>query len=204
MEKLEQVKINLEKRGFKARLFQRGEEVVEYLEAELQGKSVGIGGSVSVKQLGLFGRLQGKSEVWWHNDPEQVKRYGDVYIRDKAQLAEGYISSVNGLSLDGVLINIDARGNRIASTAYGHKKVYFIIGKNKVADTFEEALWRARNIASPKNAQRLGLKTPCAVKGDQCYHCNSPQRICRGILLMEAPMLGQETEILLVNEDLGY
>lgn len=50
-----------------------------------------------------------------------------------------------------------------------------------------KALWRARNIAAPKNAQRLGVKTPCAVNGDRCYDCKSPQRICRGLVVLWRP-----------------
>ncbi len=198
------LKNNLEKRKFSVKLFSSKEEVCEYLNREIDGVSVGIGGSVTVKELGLFPFLKTHNEVWWHNDDEQLAAFGDVYIRDKAREAERYISSVNGVSADGRLVNIDGRGNRVASTAYGHKKVYYIVGKNKLADSLEQAIWRARNIASPKNARRLGLKTPCAVKADRCYDCSSPQRICRGILITEAPMLGQETEILLVDEVLGY
>ena len=100
-------------------------------------------------------------------------------------------------------MNIDGTGNRVASTLYGHRKVYFIIGRNKLAPTYEEALWRARNIAAPKNAQRLGRKTPCAVKGDRCYDCKSPERICRGLVVLGGPAMGMETEVLLVDEDLG-
>ena len=78
-----------------------------------------------------------------------------------------------------------------------------MIGKNKLAPTFEEALWRARNIAAPKNAQRLGKKTPCAVKGDRCYDCKSPDRICRGLVVNWGPMMGKEAEVILVDEELG-
>ena len=82
--------------------------------------------------------------------------------------------------------------------------MYFVVGKNKVAENFEKALWRARNIAAPKNAQRLGMKTPCAVKGDKCYDCSSPDRICRGFLTLELPPMGTEVEVVIINEDLGY
>ena len=102
------------------------------------------------------------------------------------------------------MINIDGFGNRVASTLYGHEKVYLVIGCNKLAPTYEEALWRARNIAGPKNAQRKQMKTPCAAKGDRCYDCKSPERICRGMVTLWGPMLGMETEVVLVNEALGY
>ena len=97
----------------------------------------------------------------------------------------------------------DGAGNRVASTLFGHQKTYFVIGKNKLAPTFDEALWRARNIAGPKNAQRLGKKTPCAVNGDRCYDCKSPERICRGLVVNWGPMMGKEAEVILVDEDLG-
>ena len=103
------------------------------------------------------------------------------------------------------IINIDGAGNRVASSIYGHKKVYFVVGRNKLAPTYDEALWRARNIASPKNAQRLNRKTPCAVKGDRCYDCRSPERICRGLVVLYGPMLDMErVEVLLVKEELGF
>ena len=112
--------------------------------------------------------------------------------------------SVNGLAETGELINIDGSGNRVASTLYGHEKVYLVIGRNKLAPTYDEALWRARNIAAPKNAQRMGRKTPCAVKGDRCYDCKSPDRICRGLVVLWEAMMGMEMEVVLVDEDLGY
>ncbi len=79
-----------------------------------------------------------------------------------------------------------------------------MVGVNKIEDTFEKAMWRARNISAPKNAMRLKVQTPCAAKGDKCYDCKSPERICRGFLVTEYPMFGQSTEIILVNENLGY
>ena len=82
--------------------------------------------------------------------------------------------------------------------------MYLIIGRNKLASTYEEAIWRARNIAAPKNAQRLQVKTPCAVRGDRCYDCKSPERLCRGLVTLWAPMAGMQTEVLLVEEELGF
>ena len=87
---------------------------------------------------------------------------------------------------------------------YGHKKVWIVVGKNKLAPTLDEAVWRARNIAAPKNARRLERKTPCAAKADRCFDCKSPERICRGLAVLWEPMTGVETEIVLINEELGY
>ena len=201
---LQIVKENSEKKGFKVSVFSDAKEASDYLNKEINNTSVAFGGSMTLAEMGLFDTLKTHNELWYHSNAELIEKYGREEIFKRAMSADVYISSVNGMSSDGVLINIDGNGNRIASTAFGHKKVYYVVGKNKIEDTFENAMWRARNIAAPNNAQRLNRKTPCAIKGDKCYNCSSPERICRGILITEAPMSAQETEILLVNENLGY
>ena len=190
------VKQNLEARGFSVRTFATAAEAAAYLNEAIDGKTVGFGGSVTLKDMGLYELLGSHNEVHWHwvNGPEE---------RKAAMRTQVYLSSANGLAETGEIINIDGGGNRVASTLYGHEKVYLVIGRNKLAPTYDEALWRARNITGPKNAQRLGRKTPCAVKGDRCYDCKSPERICRGLVVLWAPMLGMETEVILVDEDLG-
>ena len=192
----ESVKKNLESRGFSVKTFATAGEAAAYLDSAIDGASVGFGGSMTLKDMGLYERLESHNEVCWHwvNGPED---------RMKAMNTQVYVTSANGLAETGEIINIDGSGNRVASTLYGHKKVYFAIGRNKLAPTYEEALWRARNIASPKNAQRLGVKTPCAIQGDRCYDCKSPDRICRGLVVLWGPMIGMETEVILVDEDLG-
>lgn len=103
----------------------------------------------------------------------------------------------------GEIVNIDGTGNRVSATLFGHEKVYFVIGRNKLAPTYEAAVYRARNVAAPQRARQLGKKTPCAVKADRCYDCRSPERVCRALVTLWGPMLGMETEVLLVDEDLG-
>ena len=104
----------------------------------------------------------------------------------------------------GELVNIDGTCNRIASSVYGHKRVYFVVGVNKIEPDYDRALWRARNVAAPKNAQRLGRKTPCAVKADRCYDCKSPERICRGLVVLWEAVANMEMEVVLIDQDLGY
>jgi len=192
----ETVKNELEGRGFSVKTFATGGEAAAYLDGVIDGRTVGIGGSVTVQELGLYDKLASHNEVHWH-------WAGGPAERDAAMQTQVYITSANGLAETGEIINIDGTGNRVAATLYGHEKVYFVIGRNKLAPTYDAALWRARNIAGPKNAQRLNRKTPCAVKGDKCYDCKSPDRICRGLVVLWRPMMGTETEIILVDEDLG-
>ncbi|WP_325201163.1 lactate utilization protein [Oscillibacter sp.] len=198
MTNFDAVKKNLEARGYAVRVFSTGKEAADYLDAAIDGKSVGFGGSVTLDALGLYDRLGTHNKAMWHwkwEDKDAARR--------EAMTADVYLSSVNGLAETGELINIDGAGNRVAATLFGHEKVYFVIGRNKLAPSYEEAVRRARNIASPQNAQRLGKKTPCAVKGDRCYDCRSPERICRGLVTLWGPMIGMEAEVLLVDEDLG-
>lgn len=192
----ETVKKNLEKRGFAVTVCETAAEAADYLNRAIDDKTIGIGGSLTVKELDVHNKLVLHNEVYWH-------WLGGEEDRDMATGAEVYLTSVNGLAETGELINIDGTGNRVAATLYGPEKVYFIVGRNKLAPTFEEALWRARNIAAPLNAKRLKKKTPCAVQGDRCYDCQSPDRICRGLVVHWAPMNGIEMEVVLVNEDLG-
>ena len=197
MENFDTVKKNLEDRGYAVRVFSTGAEAAAYLDGVIDGRTVGFGGSMTLEQLGLYDALGRHNTVVWHWKQEAGP------ARREAMQTDIYLTSANGLAETGEILNIDGIGNRVAATLFGHEKVYFVIGRNKVVPTYEEALWRARNIASPQNARRLGKKTPCAVKGDRCYDCKSPERICRGLVTLWGPMMGMETEILLVDEDLG-
>lgn len=177
-------------------MFATAAEAAAYLDNVIDGVTVGIGGSMTVQELGLHDKLAAHNEVHWH-------WIGGPGERDKAIATDVYLTSVNGLAETGELINIDGTGNRVAATLYGHKKVYFIVGRNKLAPTYDEALWRARNVAAPRNAQRLGRKTPCAINGDRCYDCKSPDRICKGLVVHWGAMTGMQMEVVLVDEDLG-
>lgn len=190
------VEKSLRERGFQVKTFATGAEAADYLDGAVDGKTVGLGGSLTLQELGVYERLSAHNTVYWH-------WVGGSEDRKKAAQADVYIASANGLAETGEIINIDGAGNRIASTLYGHEKVYFVIGRNKLAPTYDEALWRARNIAAPKNAQRLGRKTPCAIKGDRCYDCKSPDRICCGLAVLWTAIMDMEMEVILVDEDLG-
>ena len=192
------VKQSLEARGYTVRAFSTGKEAADYLDANLDGKSVGFGGSATLDALGLYERLGTHNQVVWHWKQEDKDA-----ARREAMTTGVYLTSVNALAETGELVNIDGAGNRVAATLFGHEKVFFVIGRNKLAPTCDEAVWRARNVAAPQRAKQLGKKTPCAVKCDRCYDCKSPERICRGLVVLWGPMMGMAAEVLLVDEDLG-
>jgi hypothetical protein len=195
MADIEALRHRLEQRGFATRYFETGREAADYLEGELRGCTIGIGGSVTVQELGLAERLAQHNTVYWHWKGADRKAANDAPV---------YLCSVNGLAETGEMVNIDGNGNRVASTFYGHESLYLIVGSNKIAPDLTGALWRARNVAAPKNARRLGCKTPCAVKGDRCYDCDSPERICRALgILWGKPTGIHYAEVILVGEPLG-
>lgn len=196
---IERLKKNLEGRGFTFKYFETGAEASDYLAEQMAGKTVGIGGSMTVETIGLYDKLLDKAaDVAWHwkTEPNEAK--------ERAAKAEVYVSSANGIAETGEIINIDGAGNRVASNLYGHKQVYIVAGVNKVCPDVESAFQRARNVAAPKNARRFGKNTPCVTGELRCYDCRSPERICRGVSMLMEPMMGMPVEVVIINEELGY
>lgn len=196
---LEKTMKNLERRGFAVKYFPTKEDAADYLTGTIRDTTVGIGGSVTIQQLDIYERLCEHNKVYWH----AIEKTDGV--THSATNAEVYLTSANGVAETGEIINIDGKGNRVAGTLYNKKAVYIIIGVNKIAENYEKALWRARNIASPKNAQRLNKNTPCAKNGDKCYDCSSADRICRGLVVFwEKPTSVQNAEVVIIGENLGF
>ena len=187
---------NLERRGFAVRRFSTAQEAADWLDQDIDGVSVGFGGSMTVQEMGLYPRLAAHNRAVWHWNRDGLSQ---------AAVTDVYICSANGLAETGEIINIAGVGNRVSSTLFGHKRVCFVVGSNKIAPDFDAALYRARNVAAPKNCRRLGLKTPCAVKADRCYNCDSPDRSCRALaVLWEKPRDVERMDVILIDQELGY
>ena len=193
---------NLKKLGYQVSVFDTKEQAADYLCGEIKDTTVGFGGSITLRDMGLYDRLQETNKVAWHMYPAEGQNKDE--LRMLARNTDVYLTSANGLAETGEIINIDGAGNRVSESIFGHKKVYFVIGKNKLAEDYDKALWRARNIAGPKNAQRLNRKTPCAAKADRCYNCSSPDRICKVLSVFWGAPMGANCEVVLIKEDLGY
>ena len=156
---MENLKKNLIKRGYDVRIFDTEDEAKEYLLKVIDKKStVGIGGSMTIKELAIDEELQNRgNKVLWHwTAPAKEKKA----VRESAGNADIYLCSSNAVTKDGQLVNIDGTCNRIAGMLHGTGKVYMVIGVNKIAKDFEEAISRIKNVACPANAKRLGLNTP--------------------------------------------
>lgn len=166
------------------------------------GASVGIPGTVTVRQLGLPEKLSEKGCTlhyhWQSLEPEEkIKNFVSQIT------ADWFVTSSNAMTMDGYMINIDGTGNRVAAMSWGPGKLLYIVSLNKVACDTEAAIARARNIATPPNAKRVGANPPCTKTG-YCMNCNAPDRICRVVTIMERAPLGREVHAILVGENLGY
>jgi len=178
------------------------EAVKKVSELIVDGSSVTWGGTMTVRDIGIPEALKsrGTLEVFDRDMVETPEEKQAIYL--KAFSSDFYLTSANAISEDGVIVNIDGNGNRVAAITWGPKKVIFIIGLNKVAQTVEAALARARSTASPINAARFDIKTPCHVDG-VCHNCNSSESICNYIhFLRNSPK--ERHIVVLVGETLGY
>lgn len=199
---IKKVITNFERNRYQVSYFETSEQATNYLNTNINQQYVGFGDSNTLTTMNLYETLSTHNHVI---DPGHCINGNDFKETAKECLTTDiFITSVNAATELGELINIDGTGNRIAGSLFGHDKVYFVIGINKFAPTLEEALWRARNVAAPLNAKRLNLRTPCAIKGDRCYDCASPDRICNGIMIYHKKMHDIDMEIVIVNQKLGF
>lgn len=193
---------NFRNNGFEASYFETKEEASAYLNEKIDNTTVGFGGSMTLSEMGLIDSLKTHNEVISHwSVPEGMTV---AQVLDKAMRTDVYLTSANGASEKGELVNIDGTGNRVGATLFGHNKVYFVLGINKFEENLDKAIYRARNVSAPPNAKRLGRNTPCAVKGDRCYDCNSPERICRGLVVHYRKMSSCDIEVVIIGEKLGF
>lgn len=202
MDRINELAKNLRDKGYHVECFNAKEDAVKYMSDTLNGRTIGIGGSQTVAQMGLYPVLASHNTVYWHDAKPENMTIPET--RQAAFRSPVYISSVNGISLQGDIVNIDATGNRVAAISFGPEDIYFVVGVNKIAEDYEAAMFRARNVAAPLNAKRLNRKTPCAINADRCYDCKSPDRICRNFVVFRECPYGARYHVILINESLGY
>lgn len=192
------------KNGFEALYLSRGEDATAaLLHLAAPGQTVGFGGSMSVKGLGIAeGFAAAGAKVLDHNLPG-LKPEEKLAILRSQLTCDLFISGSNALTLDGELVNVDGNGNRVAALTFGPKKTVVVVGVNKIVRTLDEAMARLEEVASPMNNKRLDRPNPCVQKG-LCVDCHNETRICRVYqILKRRPSLSDFT-VLVVGEDLGY
>ena len=194
----------LKANGFKAIYVDNSKEALDKVMSLIPKEAkVGIGGSVTVREIGLVESLKKQGHTIFAHWGKSLELKEKLEMRKKALTSDIYLTSSNAITLQGQLLNIDGTGNRVAAMVFGPKKVIIIAGANKLVDTLDEAFARIRNVSSPLNAKRLNLKTPCALTG-KCTNCDSSDRMCNiKVILEKRPKLSDIT-IVLVGEDLGH
>ncbi|MBO4652903.1 MAG: lactate utilization protein [Lachnospiraceae bacterium] len=196
----EKVIKGLESRNMTGYYAETSEEALQMaLELIPEGASVGMGGCMSAKEIGLTDALRSGKYDFIDRDATPNKREAMLATYD----ADYFIASANAMTEDGVIINIDGNANRVSAIAQGPRYVVFIVGMNKVCKDVDHAMKRARNVAAPINSQRFGLSTPCTKTGS-CFNCKSPDTICCQILITRYSHHEGRIHVILVNEDLGY
>ena len=194
---------NLRSRHFDAHYCNTKAEALEMaLSLIPQGATVGWGGATSAQQIGLMDALHQGNYRPIDRDRCETPEQRQQAMLD-AMTADVFVTGANALSLDGQMVNIDGMGNRVASIIYGPKSVLVIAGMNKVEDTLEAALNRARTVAAPINKQRFPGETPC-LKTGACGDCKNESCICNQIVITRHCRPANRIRFILVGEELGF
>ena len=193
---------NLQSRHFDAYYCDNKEKALKKaLELIPEGASVGWGGALSAEQIGLMeavkeGNFRAIDRSLAKNDEERQQMMKDMMFCDV------FLTGANGLSLDGQMVNIDGTGNRVAATIFGPKSVIVVAGMNKVEDSLEAAINRARTVAAPMNNQRFNNDNPCSTTGT-CGNCKNETCICNQIVITRHCRPVGRIKFILVGEELG-
>lgn len=215
--KFERTLNSLKRNGFKTIYAPTREEAVaRVLELIPKDAMVGVGGSMTIRELGLVDMLVQRGnkvvQLFSAGMGASLKSSPNMLVQSDEEIREVirqelnsdvFLSSSNAITEKGQLVNVDMAGNRVVAMIFGPKRVIVVVGRNKIVNSLDEAMERLRNIASPMNAKRLNRKTPCAVSG-VCTDCESPDRLCRVTTIMNMIPARSDITVVLVNEDLGY
>lgn len=194
----------LERRNIEAIIVPDGEAAMnKVLEMIPQGATVGLGGSLTVQQIGLLKALRSGRYNLYDQYAKGLSPDESMQMRRKGLTADVFVTGTNAVTLDGRLVNLDGAGNRVAALTFGPGKVIVVVGRNKIVGDVDQALDRIWNLAAPLNAARLNRKTPCT-KTAQCEDCSSSERICNHLLITERQMRPGRLTVILVDQDLGF
>ena len=167
------------------------------------GTEVAFGGAMTLNESGILAALRERTDITLldRDAAKTPEEAGKIYRQ--AFSADTYLTSTNAITMDGELINIDGRGNRVAALIFGPGQVIVVAGMNKVATDEAAGLARVRNVAAPANCIRLGKTTPCTVTG-RCGDCFGDASICSQIVVTRRSSELNRIKVILVGEELGY
>ena len=194
---------NLKSRHFDAYVVNDEQEARELaLSLIPNDHTVGWGGSVTIDQIGLKNSLKERGNTVIDRESAQTPAERVKMMKD-ALTCNTFLMSANAVSQDGVLVNIDGNGNRVAALIYGPESVVVVVGINKIAPDVQSALVRARNLAAPTNSQRFNVNTPCKING-ACANCKCPDSICAQINFTRLCKPQGRIKVIIVTKELGF
>ncbi|MCM1990634.1 lactate utilization protein [Oceanirhabdus seepicola] len=197
------LKENFKRRNIEVSYFETLHEVQQHIFEIIPSKStVGIGHSVTLQKMDLTNLLIKRGNTVYDKELGNTKEEC-MRIKKKSLLTEWYITGSNAISIDGRIVNIDHSGNRVSAMSFGPDKVVIVVGKNKIVDTLDEAIKRAKNIAAPLNAKRAGYNPPC-VKLNKCVDCVSDERVCNSLVIIEGQSDWSRIKLFIVNHECGF
>jgi len=194
----------LKERGFSVHIAENREEAKKIvLDLIPKNASIGIGGSITIREIGVIEELERAGNKVMDHWKQGLSPEEEFEIRRAELMTDVFLSSINALTLSGQLVNMESTGNRVAAQIFGPKMVIVVVGRNKLVSDLAAAIWRIKNIATPLNAKRLNLDLPCVEEG-YCIDCNHPKKICRITTIFDAPPAKTSFHVILVNEELGF
>jgi len=196
----------MEKRQFSAHFIDTSALAAEFIIEKVSPEdTIGIGGSLTLREnLGIVRALRDNGNMvydHWEAKEDPVRR---LELKRSHRGVDVFLSGINAVTTDGMLVNLDGGGNRVASLCSGPRKVIVVAGTNKIVESLDLAVHRTRNHAAVLNSMRLERKTPCAETG-KCNDCASAERICAALLVLyKKPSDINQFIVVLVNEEMGY
>lgn len=203
-ERIRKAIFNLQKNNMSGYYVENIGELISLLSTLLvEGEKIGCGDSATLEETGVFEYLRNKDFTFYDKHQSNLTSEEKRAIYLKNFDADTFITGTNAITTDGQLFNIDGNGSRVAPMIYGPKQVIVVVGTNKIADTVEDAIHRARQIAAPLDAKRLHKSTPCATLG-KCIDCKHEQRICNDFVLISRQFAKDRIKVIFINGDYGY
>lgn len=194
---------NLSKRNIKGHYFESADEAKDAILSWIpKDATIGIGNSRTVKDMDLSTTLSDKGHIVYDKTTVQTDMAKKL-LKKKALMTDWFITGTNALSKSGHLVNIDHSGSRVAALLYGPDNVIVVVGVNKIEETLDSALDRARNEAAPRNAVRAGSGSPC-IEAGKCVECEGVTRICNAFVTVSGQSDADRMRVVIINEELGF
>ncbi|MEW6616675.1 MAG: lactate utilization protein [Thermodesulfobacteriota bacterium] len=194
----------LKKNAFEAQYVDDEETArVEILKLIPKEAKVGVGGSMTMRQIGVLDVLEEKGNVIYDHWKPGLSPEDVLKIRKAHLTCDVFLTSANAVTMEGMLVSTDGAGNRVGAMMFGPGKVIIVAGANKIVNDLHSAFRRIKEVATPQVVKDMGLEIPCAVTGF-CSDCNSPMRACRATVILERKPFFSDIHVLIVGKDLGF